>query len=164
MAPCILSVADNRRLCDSLAQNFQDLGLRTACAGNRGEALRQFGSGEIAAVLLDIMVGEENGIDILVDLKKADPGVPVIMITGYATVHTAVQALKLGAADYVKKPLDFEVLHKIVTNAIRLSRLAEENRGLKSRLQELKPRFTTRSPRLLQLLEPGRKLAGTDLS
>ncbi|HJX42023.1 MAG TPA: sigma-54 dependent transcriptional regulator [Anaerolineales bacterium] len=163
MAPCILIVDDNRRLCDSLAQNFQDLGLRTACAGNRGEALRQFGSGQIAAVLLDIMVGEENGIDILVDLKKADPGVPVIMITGYATVDTAVQALKLGAADYVKKPLDFEVLHKIVTNAIRLSRLAEENRGLKSRLQELKPRFTTRSPRLLQLLETVRKLAATEL-
>jgi DNA-binding NtrC family response regulator len=109
------------------------------------------------------MVGEENGIDILIDLKKADPGVPVIMITGYATVDTAVQALKLGAADYVKKPLDFEVLHKIVTNAIRLSRLAEENRGLKSRLQELKPRFTTRSPRLLQLLETVRKLAATEL-
>lgn len=163
MVPRILIIDDNRRLCESLAQNFQDLGLRTCCAANREQALRQFEAGDVSAVLLDIMVGEDNGIDILVALKRANPGVPVIMITGYATVDTAVQALKLGAADYVKKPLDFEILHKIVNSAIQVSRLSEENLGLKRRLQELKPRFTSRSPGIQRLLETVRKLAATDL-
>jgi DNA-binding NtrC family response regulator len=78
-------------------------------------------------------------------------------------VDSAVQALKLGAADYVKKPLDFEVLHKIVSNSIRLSSLAEENQGLKRRLLELAPKSTTRNPRMQQILETVRKLAATDL-
>ena len=109
------------------------------------------------------MVGEESGIDILAALRKADPSVPVVMITGYATVETAVQALKLGAADYVKKPLDFDVLHKIVCGAIRMSRLSEENSILKKRLQEHAPRLVAQSPPMKELVEKIRKLAPTEL-
>jgi DNA-binding NtrC family response regulator len=163
MKTTVLIVDDNPRLCQSLARNFEDVGMRTACAAGKAEALALFAGPGISAVLLDIMVGEESGIDILAALRAANPAVPVVMITGYATVETAVQALKLGAADYVKKPLDFDELHKIVAGAIRVSRLSEENALLKRRLQERTPRLVALSATMQGLLEKIRRLSATDL-
>jgi DNA-binding NtrC family response regulator len=159
----ILIVDDNRRLCDSLARNFEDVGIESMCAHDSAGALEAVGKRRISVVLLDIMVGEENGIDILVAVKKINPQCPVIMITGFATVDTAVQALKLGAADYVKKPLDFEVLLRIVEGAIRMSELSAENRMLKERLQVFSPKLTAASPVMQGLQAKVRKLAPTDL-
>jgi DNA-binding NtrC family response regulator len=161
--PRVLIVDDNARLCRSLARNFEDVGMPAVCASGSAAALAALQAGEVAAVLLDIMVGEESGIDILAALRRADPELPVIMITGYATVETAVQALKLGAADYVKKPLDFDVLHAIVGGAIRVRRLSEENRLLKKRLQEHAPRLVANSPPMKDLVEKIRRLAPTEL-
>jgi DNA-binding NtrC family response regulator len=159
----VLIVDDNRRLCESLVRNLEDSGFQAVTAGDRASALRAFAAQKVSAVLLDLMVGEDSGIDILTDLKKADPRVPVIMITGFATVDTAVQALKLGAADYVKKPLDYEVLQKVVESAIRVSLLSEENTVLRSRLHDSAPRVTAQGPQMRQLMEKVRKLAATDL-
>ena len=163
MKPIVLIIDDNEKLCQSLARNFQDAGMEALCANTRAQAMEKFSDRKIVAVLLDIMVGEESGIDILVELKRVNPRVPVVMITGYATVDSAVQALKLGAADYVKKPLDFDVLHKIVSGAIRVSRLSEENSLLKRRLLDLSPKIGVRSPQMRELMEKVRKLAVTDL-
>ncbi len=163
MKPAVLIVDDNVRLCQSLARNFEDEGMHAICAANRVEALAGFSSPGISAVLLDILVGEESGIDILAALRRADPSIPVVMITGYATVETAVQALKLGAADYVKKPLDFDELHKIVSSAIRLSRLSQENTLLKKRLHERSPRLVARSAPMQKVVQQVDKLAGTEL-
>ena len=163
MRDLVLIVDDNQRLCDSLLQNFEEAGMRAVSASSRAGAIREFANQNIQAVLLDLMVGEDSGIDILVDLKRADPRVPVIMITGYATVDTAVQALKLGASDYVKKPLDFDVLHKVVTGAIRVSMLSQENSMLKARLLERSLKATARSRQMNELLEKVQKLAVTEL-
>ena len=163
MKNLVLIVDDNARLCDSLVQNFEDSGMQACTAHDRAAAVDAFTHQGISAVLLDLMVGEENGIDILAELRQLDPRVPVIMITGFAAVDTAVQALKLGAADYVKKPLDFEELLKVVKGAIRLSRLSEENSILRERLLDLSPRITTLSPRMKALLEKVGKLAATEL-
>lgn len=163
MKPTVLIVDDNEKLCQSLARNFEDAGMGVQCARNRSCALEFLSGGKVSAVLLDIMVGEESGIDILVELKRIKPRIPVIMITGYATVDSAVQALKLGAADYVKKPLDFDLLHKIVTSAIDLSRLSEENSLLKRRLHELSPKMIVQSSEMRELMEKVRKLAATEL-
>ena len=153
MKPIVLIIDDNEKLCQSLARNFLDAGMAALCANNRAQALEKLSDGRIVAILLDIMVGEESGIDILVELKRINPRVPVVMITGYATVDSAVQALKLGAADYVKKPLDFDVLHKIVSGAMRMSRLSEENSLLKRRLRDLSPKIGVRSPQMQDLME-----------
>jgi DNA-binding NtrC family response regulator len=163
MKPLVLIVDDNERLCRSLARNFEDAGMRTAFSLNRAGALAAIEQQEVSVVLLDIMVGEESGVDILAALRKANPSVPVIMITGYATVETAVQALKLGAADYVKKPLDFDVLHKLVCGTIRMNRLSEENTILKRRLQERAPKLVAQSPLMKELVDRIRRLAPTEL-
>jgi CheY-like chemotaxis protein len=89
-------------------------------------ALAALTAGRMDAVILDIVLGEESGIDILKKLLAADKTVSVIMITAYASVEAAVQSLKLGAFDYVKKPLDFDELLKTVEKACETNVTAEQ--------------------------------------
>ena len=159
----LLIIDDKVKLCRSLARNFEHVGFTTSIATTGQEAVTRFSAARMDAVLLDIMLGEESGIDILTKLLAVDKNVPVIMITGYASVDSAVQSLKLGAFDYVKKPLDFEELLKTVEKACEFSRLREENSKLRSRLKELSATIVTRDARMGALIRKVEKLAATDL-
>jgi len=163
MKRTILIVDDNERLFRSLSENFQSEGFLTIWARNAREATGFMESGGVSTVLLDIIIGNENGVSILAELRKIDPLVPVIMITGFASVETAVQSLKLGAVDYVKKPLNFDELLSVVQRAIDVSELERENRDLKSRLRAFQPRLCVRSSTMQDILEQVRKLSTTDL-
>jgi two-component system, NtrC family, response regulator AtoC len=163
MGTGILIIDDKVKVCKSLAQNFEHLGYRTMIATSGKEALAAFGAGRIDVVLLDIMLGEESGIDLLKRLQAVDKTVPVIMITAFASVETAVLSLKLGAFDYVKKPLDFDELLMTVEKALEFSKLQEENTNLKSRLRELSATIVTEDPLMIALRNKMEKLAVTDL-
>jgi DNA-binding NtrC family response regulator len=163
MGTGILIIDDKVKVCKSLAQNFEHLGYRAAIATSGKEALAAFAAGRIDVVLLDIMLGEESGIDVLKRLQAVDKTVPVIMITAFASVETAVLSLKLGAFDYVKKPLDFDDLLMTVEKALEFSRLQEENTNLKSRLRELSATIVTGDPVMMALRNKMEKLAVTDL-
>ncbi len=164
MKKSILIIDDKVKLCEVLAQTFEQLGFQTFFATSGEKALALFATQSIHVVLLDIKLGRENGIDVLKQLLRFRNDIPVIMITGYASVDTAVQSLKLGAFDYVKKPLDFEQLSKVVENAIQISTLSEENQQLKSLLvDEFSPRLLTQNPAMLEVLDKARKLATTNL-
>ena len=163
MGTGILVIDDNVKVCKSLAQNFEHLGYRAVIATSGKEALAAFSAGRIDVVLLDIMLGEESGIDLLKRLQAVDKTVPVIMITAFASVETAVLSLKLGAFDYVKKPLDFDELLMTVQKALEFSKLQEENTNLKSRLRELSATVITSDPLMIELRNKMEKLAVTDL-
>jgi DNA-binding NtrC family response regulator len=164
MKKTILIIDDKVKLCETLARTFDQLGYQTFYATNGKDAVRLFSQLQIHGVLLDIMLGEENGIDVLKQLLLLRKNIPVIMITGYASVDTAVQSLKLGAFDYVKKPLDLEQLVKVVENAIQISTLSEENQQLKNHLiEKLLPRIITQNARMLEVCDNAKKLAVTDL-
>jgi DNA-binding NtrC family response regulator len=163
MGTGILIIDDKVKVCRSLAQNFEHLGYRTVIATSGKEALAAFSAGRINVVLLDIMLGEESGIDLLKRLQAVDKTVPVIMITAFASVETAVLSLKLGAFDYVKKPMDFDELLMTVEKALEFSRLQEENTNLKSRLRELSATVVTCDPLMIALRNKMEKLAVTDL-
>jgi two-component system response regulator AtoC len=164
MKKTILIIDDKIKLCKTLSQTFEQLGYDTFYATTGQEAIGVFSQHPIHVVLLDIMLGEENGIDILNQLLLLRKNIPVIIITGYASVETAVQSLKLGAFDYVKKPLDFEQLVKIVENAVQMSHLREENQQLKNHLiGELSPRIITQNPEMLEVCHTAKKLATTNL-
>ena len=120
----VLIVDDNGKLCRSLARNFEHVGFSVSLATCARDAMSIFSSSRADVVLLDVMLGEESGIDVLTKLLAVDKNVPVVMITAYASVETAVQSLKLGAFDYVKKPLDFDELLKTVQKACEFSRLS----------------------------------------
>ena len=159
----ILIIDDNVKLCKGLAQNFEQLGYQSFYAITGKEALGLFSKQHIHVVLLDIMLNGENGVNVLKELLLLNPNLPVIMITGYASVDTAIQSMKLGAFDYIKKPLDFDKLLKIVENAMKLSTLSEENRHLKNRLIELSPKIITNNKKMIALCEKAKKLAATNL-
>lgn len=155
MKKTILVIDDKIKLCETLTRTFKQLGYQTFSATHGKEAIRLFSNHSIHVVLLDIMLGEENGIDVLKQLLLFRKNVPVIMITGHASVDTAVQSLKLGAFDYVKKPLDLEQLVKVVENAIKQSAT--------HLICERLPQINTRDPRMLEVCDNAKKLATTDL-
>ncbi len=159
----ILIVDDKEKLCRSLALNFEHVGCAALCATRGSQALALLSSTKVDVVLLDIMLGEESGIDVLRKILAVDARMPVIMITAYASIDTAVLSIKLGAFDYVKKPLDFDELLKTVEKAYEFSRLREENRQLRGRLVELSATIVTQDARMLDLCRKVEKLAATDL-
>ncbi|HKL21143.1 MAG TPA: sigma-54 dependent transcriptional regulator, partial [Tichowtungia sp.] len=163
MTGTVLVVDDNERVFNSLEPNFRHFGLAAKHAPNGKTAEKIVQAQAPDVVLLDIRLGTENGIDVLRELKELAPTLPIIMITGFGSVDTAVEAMKLGAFDYVKKPLDFDRLFKVVENALELSKLTEENAVLKRRIRELSPQICMENTRMYEIVEQARKLAGTDI-
>lgn len=159
----ILIIDDNVNLCKSLAQNFDHLGYRSYLATKSRDAIKIYSNNRIDAVLLDIMLGKEDGINTLTRLLEIDNRIPVIMITGYGSIESAVKSIKIGAYDYVQKPLDFNKLLKIVENAVKFSKLKEENEHLKMRLFECSPQIVTQDSQMAEILNKAKRLAQTDI-
>ena len=116
----ILIIDDNEKLCKSLIQNFDQFGYISHYANNEKEAMQLIEKNKYKTIILDVVIGDESGFDILKKIKAFDNKLPVIMITGYGTIEIAVKSIKIGAYDFVQKPLDFERLLKIVENAINM--------------------------------------------
>jgi len=159
----ILIIDDNAKLCKSLTQNLVQFGYKCFTANTQQTAVNTYKRNNINVVLLDVVLGKDDGLKVLRLLKKINSRIPVIMITGYASIESAVQSIKLGAYDYIQKPLDFNKLLKILENAIRLSELKEENINLKERLIEQSPKIITQNSQMIELCEKAEKLAATDI-
>jgi DNA-binding NtrC family response regulator len=163
MAHEILIIDDKIKVCESLAQNFCALGYVSHSATGSSEAIRLYLNEKISAVILDVKLGEEDGIGVLKHLLSLNSKVPIIMITAYATIETAVESIKLGAFDYLQKPIDFNKLETVVKNAIRMKQLEEENLKFRSRLSDFSSRLVTQSGEMRELCRKARQLAATDL-
>jgi DNA-binding NtrC family response regulator len=159
----ILIIDDKIKVCESLAQNFRELGYVSHLATNSIDAVRLYLNHSISAVILDLKLGDENGIDVLKQLMALNGEVPIVMITAYATIETAVESIKLGAFDYLQKPINFDKLETVVKNAIRIKRLEEENLKFRSRMSDFSSRLVTRSGEMQELCRKAKQLAATDL-
>lgn len=106
-----LLVDDEKHFIKTLAKRLRNRGAKVECAFSGMEALNRLEKNNtIDVVVLDVNMPELDGIGILETLKKNHPLVEVIMLTGYATVHSAIEALKFGAFDYLTKPCDLDDL------------------------------------------------------
>ena len=123
---------------DILGHLFTSEGYEVELSSTGEEAIRKHKEGNFDVVLLDLMMPDTDGIQILKELKKIDPNIMVIIITAYASVESAVTAMKIGAFDYIQKPFKHDELLLIVDRAIQHKKLREENIRLK---QELKDKF-----------------------
>lgn len=159
----ILIVDDNAFFCKSLAENLRRHDYLSTSVGDSQSAVRALLADDYPVVLLDVMLKNESGIDLLRRLRELRKSVNVIMITGHATIESAVEAIKIGAFDYVQKPVKFEKLLKIVQNASQMASLSKENRILKERLSDFSPQVITRTPEMLRLLDTAVRLAQTNL-
>ncbi|MDA8429820.1 MAG: sigma-54 dependent transcriptional regulator [Geobacteraceae bacterium] len=127
----ILIIDDESFICENVARILGDEGYQVCQAANGNAAREQVASGEIDLALLDLNLGNENGIDVLKALKELDPELLIIIITGYGSVESAVDSLKLGAFHYMKKPFKADALRVIVKLALQTQTLKRVVRNLK---------------------------------
>ncbi|ABQ27492.1 sigma-54-dependent transcriptional regulator [Geotalea uraniireducens] len=132
MSATILVVDDEESIRTSLAGILEDEGYRTLFAVDGVEALSVVQQEMPALVLLDIWMPRMDGMETLQKLKELYPVLTVIMMSGHGTIETAVKSTKMGAYDFVEKPLSLEKVLLSVNNAIGMSRLKEENDSLRS--------------------------------
>lgn len=129
----ILIVDDEPKICDFLEAFLTREGFGAASASSAAEALEMLGTDSYDLVLTDLKMPGMDGFELVRRLKAQRTEIPVVMITGYATVETAVQALRHGVDDYVTKPFNIEELRKVITRALRTSQLERKNRELEER-------------------------------
>ncbi|MBA7657446.1 Regulatory protein AtoC [subsurface metagenome] len=118
----ILIVDDEENMCRILSELLTRAGYSTYDTGNAKEALKIFKNNEISLVITDLIMPGINGLQLLSMLKETDPALPVILITAYGTVDTAVEAMKKGAYDYILKPFDNEEILFVVKKTIASNR------------------------------------------
>jgi len=134
--PRILVVDDEPSMREYLQILLSKAGHEVATAGDVGGALERLRGGDFDLVVSDLRLGRESGLDILRAVKEASPHTEVVMVTAFATTENAVQAMKLGAYDYVLKPFKNEELKLVVEKALEHRQLLAENRVLRHRVGE----------------------------
>jgi two-component system response regulator HydG len=132
--PRILVVDDEESHRIMLRAVLKDEGYEVAEAADGSEAVRAVEQEPFDLILLDVRMKTMDGIEALNEIRKISPLIPVLIMTAYASVKTAVEALKAGAFDYLTKPLDIEELKVLIEKALELYHLREENLTLKERL------------------------------
>ena len=130
----LLLVDDDPSTLASLSRAFRLAGHEATVCDNASRALDLVRNEAFDLILSDVVMPGKNGIEFLEDLKKAGVKIPIVLISGEANIEMAVQATRLGAMDFLEKPLSTDKLLVTLENAMRLSRLQEENRQLRDRL------------------------------
>ncbi|MBW2617885.1 MAG: sigma-54-dependent Fis family transcriptional regulator [Deltaproteobacteria bacterium] len=127
MARSVLVVDDEQTILDTLSGVLSDEGFEVMCALDGERALALVEESRPDLVLLDIWMPNLDGLATLERLKADKPYLQVVMMSGAGTIETAVKATKLGAFDYIEKPLSYEKIMVVVNNALAFARLTEEN-------------------------------------
>ncbi|MBA4394721.1 MAG: hypothetical protein C0407_14315, partial [Desulfobacca sp.] len=122
----VLIVDDERDIRDASERILSRLGFQIATAKRGEEALQVFKEAHPAIVLLDLKMPGMDGMEVLKHLREWDPSIMVIVITGYATVETAIEAMKQGAYDFISKPFEPDQLRIVVNRAAEKIRLTRE--------------------------------------
>jgi len=159
----ILIVDDEAGMRDMLSILLRKEGYGVAVADRAERAIEMVSKGEFDLVMSDISMPGKSGLEVLRQARVASPDTPVILITAYASTESAVEALKLGAYDYLIKPFDVEELKNVVRNALEKRRLETENRVLKRELKQKTGPDTLvgESPRMREVLALVDRIAPT---
>ncbi|MFO8086078.1 MAG: sigma-54 dependent transcriptional regulator [Desulfobacterales bacterium] len=176
MFPSILIVDDEPSILKSLVGILTDEGFKVTTALNGYEALKIIDIESPDLVLLDIWMPGIDGIETLKQIKKDNPYIQVIIITGHGTIETAIQATKLGAYDLIEKPLSIDKIILGINNALNFRRLEEENKYLRKKtmekhsitgnsasIQELKKQIAMVAPSNTWVLITGENGSGKEL-
>lgn len=136
MAKNVLIVDDEDSIRQALSGILNDEGLDISLARDGQDALKIVNETIPDVVLLDIWMPGRDGLEVLKDLKENYPSLPVIMISGHGTIETAVKATKLGAYDFIEKPLSLEKVIITIDHALKEKKLQEENLFLRKKMEK----------------------------
>ena len=150
MSASILVVDDEEAIVSSLSSILQDEGYEVSVAKSGAEALKTYMADPPDLMLLDIWMPEMDGLETLRRIKEIVPNAQIMVMSGHGSIETAVKAIKLGAYDYIEKPLSLENVTLRVKHALEQYRLEEENRSLRTKVQR-KFELVGQSPAMQQL-------------
>jgi len=163
-APAILIIDDDVDHGDALAQALERLPCRCDVVASGREGLERLAAAPYDLVITDLVMNDVDGMEVLVQAKKRNTDIEVILVTGYATVENAVAAMKHGASTYLRKPVNLEELRAVVRNTLERQALKRDNIRLR---QQLDQRYgfegiVGNNPRMLRLIDTLRHIAPTD--
>ena len=130
----ILLIDDERNIARTLSVALEVDGHEVVAVEGSSGALRQVQKSPFDVAFLDLRLGQEDGLEVLAQLRRVDRGMAVVVITAFASIPTAVEAMRLGAADYLAKPFTPEQVRLVLTRI-------EKNRTLERRVEELESLF-----------------------
>ena len=157
----ILIVDDDRNIRHALAATLESANHRVIVAESAERALEVLPDSHAEAVLTDVRMAGMNGFKLLETIKRASPSLPVVMMTAYGSIPDAVEAMRLGAYDYVTKPFTAEQIRRIVARALELQGLRAENQKLREKIEILTEPdpFLTLSPQTRKLADTAAQVA-----
>ena len=160
----VLLIDDDESIRKVIGYMLEEAGYVVETAASAEIGLRAFTERRPDIVLSDVKMPKRDGIELLGDIKAVDPTVPVIILTAFGTVETAVEAMKRGAADYLTKPIARDELTVTIAQTLKLRRLETENESLRDTLND-RFRFSSiigMSPAMKAVFDTLRKVAATD--
>lgn len=157
----ILITDDDKNLRKVLINELTDQGFDLTATDSGTDAITCLESQDYDVLILDLSMPGLSGIEVLKKMKTLEMSTEVIILTGHATVSTAVEAMKLGAYDYLTKPFKMDELKAIIEKAYEKKTLRSENLILRTQIrrQAESPKIITRNPVMLEILETVRKVA-----
>ena len=153
MTEKILIVDDEEMICSLLAKRLAMEGFECITANNVQEAIQIFVRDRFGLIISDILMPQNTGIDLLKQVKAIDPGTLVIMITGYPEIGMAVEAIRLGAYDFILKPVDLDLVVLSVKKAVEKRRLEEQIKAYQQHLEQLVEERTAELQRAYRVLK-----------
>src|SRR6266704_5021947 len=161
--PAILIVEDEAKMRRLLELNLGDDGFTTFAAEDAETGLKLLGENPVDLVLTDLKLPGMNGLEFLQTIKRQNAALPVVVMTAFGSVETAVEAMKAGASDYVLKPFSLAEMRMVVHKELDNSRLREENRSLREALgrQYNYPNIVARSAKMQDVLALAERVAAT---
>jgi DNA-binding NtrC family response regulator len=151
--PTLLVIDDEVNLLRFFEYNIKGLGFDVVTGETGADFHRLIEEREYATILLDIMLPDTNGMELMDEAHRLYPDLPVILITAYGTIEKAVEAMKRGAMDFLPKPVDIDRLNAIIVNAVRQYQLKREIRTLRRQLDPPKEfqGMAGQSPAMLEI-------------
>src|SRR5438874_2953598 len=162
--PAILIVEDEAKMRRLLELNLGEEGFTTLSAGDAESGLKLLRENSVDLVVTDLKLPGMNGLEFLQAVKHQNAALPVIVMTAFGTVETAVEAMKAGASDYVLKPFSLAEMRMVIHKELDVRNLREENRSLREALGKryAHPNVVARSPKMQEVLATVERVAPTN--
>ncbi len=162
--PTILIIEDEAKMRRLLELNLGEDGFTTLSAGDAETGLKLLRDETIDLVLTDLKLPGMGGLEFLQSVKQTNPTIPVVVMTAYGSVETAVDAMKRGASDYVLKPFSLAEMRMVVRKELDVQNLRQENRSLREALRKRyeHPNVVAQSPKMQEVLATVERVAPTN--
>ncbi len=159
----ILIVEDKGSLAEMLKETLELAGYEVEVANDGAEGIEKVKDSKVDVVITDMKLPKKNGLEVLKASKDENPLTPVIVMTAYGSIETAVNAMKLGAYDFITKPLDTDHLQLLIERSVKNQRIVTENMLLKDILAQRvgMPDIIGKSPKMIEVAENIQKVSAT---